>query len=238
MFIGDLDFVAVLDGTGDFAHLGLVAFDLEFVDGIFDGLAVLVGVERFPGVGPLAVVIRSDGDGIAVRFAVGEEGDGDGFRPHAVLVVTVIPGLGNGDLGLDLLMFVGDLDRVAVLSVAGDVADLSLVAFDLSLCDGVLDQFAVLVDVERFPGVGPFAVIVRSDGDGIAGGGAVGEEGDGDGLGSHAVLVVIVIPDFGDGEFGRFRLVLIGDLDFVAFLGGAGDFAHLGLIAFDLDLFD
>ena len=208
------------------------------VHGVLDRHQVLVRVRLVlgqagvgDGVGAVAIVgdrlLIGGQFGLVESFTVRIELHGVGVfvraQAQAVAVVVVVPHLGDGDFGLLGLMLVGQEEavlRVAVLALEGVVAgqidggELVHIVFDLLaafavLIEGVLGQLGELV---RPP------VVLRQHL--LRHGLAVGVEDHGDFSGTHAVLVIDVVPDLLHRDFGL--LGLVGVLDEIL-AAGAGD---------------
>ena len=170
---------------------------------------VLVLGQVLKAPGPAGLL--GDGDGLD-DLAAGQQVDGDGCGALAVLVVVVVPGLGAGDFGG--LGVVGVGDDVAGGLIAGDDG---LIALDCNLGNGVDDLNTLAELVQLGEGIGPVVVGVQLQG--LAGLLAVGQQDNGDVLGTDAVLIVAVGPGLGDGDGGLLGGMLVDDVVAVI-LGG------------------
>ena len=131
--------------------------------------------------------------------------DLDGLGTGAVLVIVVIPGLGTGNGNGFWVVGVGD--GIAIDLGAGDDR---FVALDCDLSDGVDDFLAGLELIQIGEGGGPVVAIIQNQG--LAGGLAVGDQFDGDVVGTEAILVALVLPGLGDGNGGLLGSVGVSDV--------------------------
>ena len=254
---GGRDLVVVGEGEGpgvlvavNLLDVGGVALgDLGLFDGVSAGLAVLVGGQVTDGGGPVVVCRQRDGlDGLLLVRPVERAHDVDGHRrvANAVLVVGVVPDLGDLDRGLGLL--VGVLKREGPDGVAVAIGGLHGVEVrgrvalgDLGLLDGVGVVVALGVGLGKAGDGGrPAVALVELEGRDGLGLVAVGrrlDDVDLDGLGAQVVGVIGVVPGLVDLDFdGRHGRVGDGDLGGVGLLvegHGAG-----GGVALDLGLLD
>ena len=137
----------------------------------------------------------------------------DSLRTHLLLVLAVVPDLRDSRLGLVRFVRVGDLDGVAVLSVAAQDRLTGLVILaHIKLFDGVLDQrIHVGVNRQVLEGVGPF-VAFAAQGDAVSFH-AVCQQDNRDAARALGVVVAVVIPDLGDGDFSVNRFIFVDQGD-------------------------
>ena len=197
----------MLVGDGQAAGSGGVAIgNGDLLHGVDDLLTVCILVQIVEGAGPGGA---GDDHGLAGVLAVCQQAEGDLVGTDAVLVVVVVPDLLDGNGGLLDFVLVGD----------GQAVDGGGVALgNLGLLHGVDDGLAVLVDLEALEGVGPVGSGQLCGGDHSA----VGQQVDGDGAGTDAVLVVLVIPLLGDGDVLAVDLVGVGQSDLGVLEGDGG----------------
>ena len=205
---------------------GLVASHLDLVDGVHDLLALAVLGQI--GEGVLPAIGRSQGCGSRLVAAI-HDLHNDALRTDLVLVVRVVPGLGNSDLnGLDVM---GVLDVVAFV--------VRVVASHSHLGDLVGDHLTLGIHRQVIEGVLPLVL----GGHGLAGDQLElvltlhDQQVHGDALGTLAILVVFVVPGLGAGDAGglgdvgidQVVAIRLGGVAFHSFLGdGVGDLlAHL-----------
>ena len=191
---------------------GLVTRHAHLLHRIGDGDARVVhgqiGEAARPAVG------RVEGERFTGVLPVGQQADGDGIRALAVLVVRVVPDLFNGYGGLFGRVGVGD--GKAVGGVAGDPGRVTLhVHFLHRIDDGGALFVRIQIGEAALPAVG------RVEGERCVGVLPVGQQADGDGLRTLAVLIVRVVPDLFNGYGGLFGRVGVGDGKAVG--GVAGD---------------
>ena len=189
--VSDLEAVGLVTGDD-----GVVAFNSDFLNGIDDlgagGELVKIGERAGP------VVADAEDQGLAGIAAVGQQLHGDIIGTLAILIVGVVPNLGDRDRGLGNFMGVGD--DVAVVSGG--------VTVNSDFFDGVIDGLAVLVDFQTAEGSLPAIGLGEGSGGDIN---AVGQQLHGDRLGADAVLVVVVVPDLGDFDVLLVDIVGVGD---------------------------
>ena len=180
-------------------------------DGVGDGLAVGVLGEPVEGRGP--AVVGGERRRLAGVGAVRDQVHGDRRRAEAVLVLRVVPDLGDADGRGVGGVGVGDGE-----ALGGRARDGRGVAVHRVLGDGVGDGLAVGVLGEPVEGRGP--AVVGGERRRLAGVGAVRDQVHGDRRRAEAVLVLRVVPDLGDAD-GRG-------------VGGIVDFYGFGVI-FDVE---
>ena len=193
-------------------HNGSIICDSFFRDGIVDYIAVFVLGEIAKVPGPAI----GGGNGLGShRFTVGQQVDGDALGAFAVLVTIVRPGLLAGNLHRFGGMGVG---YVVVLHVG-------VIAADRIFRNGIVDCDSVLVLGEIFKGPGP----AIGGGNGLGSHRlTVGQQVDGDAIGTDSILVIVVHPGLPAGNLNRFRDVGVGDHAALYGLGIPG--GHGGLI--------
>ena len=179
-------------GDGVILNIGLVAVHGILSDGILDFNAAISEFRQvLEGMGP--AILCGDLDSF-LNDAVGQQVDSDGAGAEAVLVVSVAPLLGHGEVDFGRNMGIGHIHA----------ADSCGVAIDRFLADGVVDYLAVCVLVNIAEG--PCPAVVSSDNlrCNLL---AIGQQVDGDGGGTNAVLVVVIIPVLGTGDSNTLQLV-------------------------------
>ena len=158
------------------------------------------------GIRPVAVGVRIHRLALNI-LAVAVQIENDGGRAEAERVVAVIPGLDalNGDRLLRM-----DVDQA--ISVAGDELHLALVALNRRFFEGVDVADAVLIDdVKLLKSFLPVIFFAEDSGDGIAAGiphnlcltrsaQDLALDSDGNALRTHAIMIVVVVPDLLDGN--------------------------------------
>ena len=171
---------------------GGVAIDSNFFNGVGDFFAVLIDIQTAESSLP-AIGLGKGGGGDF--HAVGHQFNGDGVGTDAVLVVVVVPDLGDFNVLLVDIVGVGDHQSCIAAAIGSGV-----VIGDISLNYGVGDLTGTGVHVHIGPGVGPVVAVVQDDGVAISF--AVGQQLNGDRLGTDAILVLGVGPNLGDGNAG------------------------------------
>ena len=207
---------------------GLVASHLDLVDDVHNLLALAVLGQI--GEGVLPVIGLSQGHSSRFVAAI-HDLHNDALRTDLVLVVRVVPGLGNSDLnGLDVM---GVLDVVAFVvrgvvshSHFGDlVGDLLTLGIHRQVIEGVLP---VVRGGHGLAGDQLELVLALHD-----------QQVHGDALRTLAILVVGVVPSLHTGDAGGLRsmsvdqveAIRLGGVAFHSFLGDGVDdlLAHLAL---------
>ena len=207
---------------------GLVASHLDLVDGVHNLLALAVLGQI--GEGVLPVIGLSQGRSSRFVAAI-HDLHNDALRTDLVLVVCIVPGLGNSDLnGLDVM---GVLDVVAFV--------VRVVASHSHFGDLVGDLLTLGIHRQVIEGVLP---VVRG-GHGLAGDqlelvlALHDQQVHGDAPRTLAILVVGVVPSLHTGDAGGLRsmsvdqveAIRLGGVAFHSFLGDGVDdlLAHLAL---------
>ena len=207
-----------LVGVGDIHAVdgGGVAFHLALGDGVVDFNAMIAILGQL-GEAPGPAVFLGDFDGLNDLF-VSQQVDGDGLGTLAVLVVTVLPGLGAVEADRYGIVAVGDGHKA--VRVSGDFGG---IAAHLILGNGIGDQLAVLILIQAGEAPGP--VVGGGDGGSQAGGldGAILayllHQVDGDAFRTETILVIVVVPGLLTGDAGLARCVGVGHVH-TAVLGG------------------
>ncbi len=172
---------------------GFIASNRVLGDGVNDFLAVAVLVQVFKGPCPAV----SSGDNLGIDFlAVSQQMNRNAVGTDAVLVVSVIPGLGTGNRHLLRNVGVGHVGAVHSGSIAGNRL----------LRDSILDLYtlvSVLVRSEL-----PCPVITGNRlGINLL---SISQQVDGDALRTLAILVIVVIPSLGTGDGDLRRVMGVG----------------------------
>ena len=193
-----------------------------------------------PGIARAGKAHRHGVDGIAACIgehggcrAVGKlrrDGGRDGLRTDAVLVVRVVPNLGDGKIARSGRVGVGDAQLARIGSGLGralrerDRCGLvgRGIACDRGLLDGVGNRGAVLVHGQAGPGDG--AAICRVDRARLnaAHERAIGKEVD-RGLCAEARRVIVVVPGLGHGDRARLGRVGVRDGEHLGAAAGKRD---------------
>ena len=155
-------------------------------------------------------IIRRGQGRFVLLHAIRQQVHRDARGPLAVLIVAVVPALGDGHAGL--LRHVGVGDGEAACHAA---RDLHGVTFHRFFGDGIDDFLPILILVQAGEGVCP---IIRRRQGRIVLLLAIRQQIHLDALGLLAVLVVVVLPYLGDGNIDRGQVV--GE-------GGDGRFGNL-----------
>ena len=173
-----------------------VAADVSLIPRVGDCGASRVLIQSRDGSSPAVALI--EGNGLSSILAVGEQLHGEALRAETVLVVAVIPNLGDGSLGLLGLVRVGD----GGLAVRGFSARLGVTSGEVALVlfPRVSDLLAAGVLVNRNLG-GPAVVLGERCGRG--GCGVARVKGHDEALRTCTVLVVAIVPNLLDGYFSR-----------------------------------
>ena len=194
---------------------GIALTHVLLFDRIGHCLAHLTGginVQLFKGRGPTVALVQRQG--LAGILSVGQQFNSDVIGTDTVLIALILPSLGNGHAGLFRAMGVGHIDSV----IAGRIIRHRI------LGNGVINRLAGCVFVQVFKG--PLPVILR--GDSLAGYLlAVGQQTDGNGIRTDAILVARILPGLGAGNGDLLHRMGVGDLKSV--LHTPGDFGVVSL---------
>ena len=199
--------------AGDF---GFITFNTDFRYSVFDFHACFELIQIGEGTGP--VVIRAQSQSLAGSFVVCQQLDGDRVGADAVLVIAIVPGLGNGNGSL--FGCVGIHNIVAVVSGG--------VILNSILGDCVVDEVAAIFVLGQTLEA-PCPIICLGDDLGVDNL-AVLQQVDGNGFGTGAILVVLIVPGLCACNGNGFGSMGIGNGE--AFFSIAGDF---GFITFNTD---
>ena len=191
------------------AYFGCIAFRYIFLDGVRDvvsfGILLIHSLER-----PLPVIGGSNGNTACLLITL-HQVQSNALRTDAVLVIRIIPYLGNGYL--DRLRLI--LRHVRV----GHIVTIHFrsVSFHLVLGDAVNDLLSAFVNRQILKVPAPVVAFThRLAADRLA----VRKQIDGDRLRADSVLVVLIIPGLGTGHIRKIDRAGVGN----------GISVHLGLI--------
>ena len=191
---------AISNVAGD---VGGVILHLILADGVHDpGTTIAIHGQAGEAVHPFALLVGRDGRHLARQFnTVSIQTHGDLFGTQAILVVSVVPGLGHVHHSLLGSVGVGD----------GKAVDLGGVASHLILGDGVHDLLAVRILGQLGEGVRPDAISTGSNGNLLALNRlAVSQQLHGDEVRTQAILILAVHPLLGHSGRGFLGIAGVG----------------------------
>ena len=236
--VGDLvagHIAVVLNGL----DLHLVAFrQNRLVHGVLDRrLAAVELLQLSPGVLPFIAFVQHS---LVHSLVVRQQGDGDGLRTLAVLIVRVVPDLFNADLDFFGCIAVGQGGDGAV-----DAGIRQLIAFrhpSLIFGPGVLDFLTVGILGQVFDLRSPlfgltqrgskllaFCILRRV---------AVSQQAHSQAFRAFAVLVLRIVPDLDDRGFGLFKRQAVGQCGDSALHAGIRQLIAFRQIDFDPGVLD
>ena len=206
--------VAVGDGEAVLivaSDVGGVVLDIIFTERVVVSfeICVILGQTGEDGI-PLVVrqingfndTAQFTGEGDSVRAGCTREGQRDGVGTEAVVVKTVFPNLGDRDVDLNLTEGVGDEEaRIGVAAINRSQVVVNRRLFHHGVNDGVEGEQVVELG-ERDAREGVLPAVGGVQGGDIVGGHTVSVKGHVDGCRTEMVLVVVVVPDLGNGDSG------------------------------------
>ena len=198
---GDMG-VGNVDRIGNAVILRGVTIHRFFPNSVDNGNTIAVHRQIHPQGDPL--ILRTQVTDLAGVLTVGQQVDFHRVRTQAILVIGIIPLLVDGDDGGLRLVGVDDGEAIVAVGIAGG---------HIQLLQGVNNGAAVAVNSNAgkhcLPAIGRIQFHAQT---GVH---TVGDQCNGYGVGTDAVLVVVVIPDFIDGNIHHFGDMGVSNHDLV-----------------------